>query len=78
VERPFDIPTLYRTDHPGVPWVMNFRHDFVDQVRPGERLEARGRLERKGGEVRLVVGRPDTPRGEWIRSLSLVEGEGDP
>ncbi|MEM3085722.1 MAG: nucleotidyltransferase domain-containing protein [Halobacteria archaeon] len=74
VERPFDIPTLYRTDHPGVAWVMNFRHDFVDQVRPGELLEARGRLERKGGEARLVVGRPDTPRGEWIRSLSLVEG----
>lgn len=76
VERPFDTPTLYRTDHPEVGWVMGFRHDFVDQVRPGEWFEARGRLERRGREVRLVVGRPDTPRGEWIRSLSLVEGEG--
>lgn len=75
VERPFDVPTLYRTDHPEVPWVMNFRHDFVDQVRPGEFLEARGRLEKRGRETRLVVGKPDTPRGEWIRSLSLGEGE---
>ncbi len=90
VERPFDIPTLYRTDHPGVPRVMSFRHDFVDQVRPGELLEARGRLEvgpaaqpglalkraRRGPrrETRLVVGRPHTPRGEWIRSLTLLEG----
>ncbi len=75
VERPFDIPTLYLTDHLGVPWVMSFRHDFVDQVRPGEWLEARGRLERRGREARLVVGRPDTPRGEWVRSLSILEGE---
>lgn len=75
VERPFDIPTLYRTDHPEVPWVMSFRHDFVDQVRPGELLEARGRLEWRGRGARLVVGRPDTPQREWVRSLSLLEGE---
>lgn len=76
VERPFDVPTLYRVDHPDIPRVMSFRHDFVDQVRPGELLEARGRVERRGRELRLVVGKPAGSRREWIRSLTCLEESG--
>ncbi|MBI4363091.1 MAG: DNA polymerase subunit beta [Euryarchaeota archaeon] len=76
VEYPHDIPTVYRLDHPEVEAVMNFTHTYVDQVRPGELLEARGRLERRGGRARLRVGSSPRAPGEYIRSIAVKDNLG--
>ncbi len=39
----------------------------------GERIEARGMVEALGDMKRLVVGTTREPKGEWIRSLTLLE-----
>jgi predicted nucleotidyltransferase len=36
-------------------------------------LEARGMVEELAGHKRLVVGTSREPKGEWIRSLTLLE-----
>jgi len=39
----------------------------------GERIEARGMVEALGDIKRLVVGTTREPKGEWMRSLTLLE-----
>lgn len=72
VDFPFDVPTVYEVEHPSVSAVMNYTHTYIAQALPGETIEARGRIERKGNDVRLVVGTTREARGEWIKSLTLL------
>jgi hypothetical protein len=75
VEFPFDVPTVYEVEHSSVSAVMNYTHTYIAQALPGETIEARGRIERKGNDVRLVVGTSREAKGEWIKSLSLLNAD---
>lgn len=68
----FDSPAIYRVDHPEVSVVLSFTHTYAGQALAGETIEARGRLERHEGTKVLVVGTSREPKGEWIKSLTLL------
>ena len=70
----FDSPAIYRLDHDEVKEVFCYSHTYAGQVLPGENLEAKGVLEETSEGLRLVVGTTREARGEWIRSLTLLEG----
>lgn len=72
VDHPFDIPAVYHVDHETVDCVLSFTHTYVGQALPGELIETRGKLERIGDEIRLIVGSSREAKGEWIKSLSLL------
>ncbi len=67
----FDSPAIYEVEHPEVDKVLSFTHTYTGQALEGEKIEARGVMERTKHESRLVVGTTREARGEWIRSLSL-------
>lgn len=69
----FDSPSIYKVDHPEIGYVLSFTHTYAGQVLTGEILEARGMVEECDGQKRLVVGTSREPKGEWIRSLTLLE-----
>jgi len=69
----FDSPAIFRLDHPEVKEILCFTHTYAGQALPGERIEAKGVLEETAGGLRLVVGTTREARGEWIRSISLLE-----
>ena len=69
----FDSPAIFRLDHPEVKEILCFTHTYAGQALPGERIEAKGVLEETASGLRLVVGTTREARGEWIRSLSLLE-----
>ena len=69
----FDSPAIYKIDHPEISYVLSYTHTYAGQALPGERIEARGMAEAVGSMKRLVVGTTREPKGEWIRSLTLLE-----
>ncbi len=69
----FDSPAIYRIDHPEISYVLSYTHTYAGQAQVGERIEARGMVEALGGIKRLVVGTTREPKGEWIRSMTLLE-----
>lgn len=69
----FDSPAIYRIDHPEISYVLSYTHTYAGQALAGERIEARGMVEVVGDMKRLVVGTTREPKGEWIRSLTLLE-----
>lgn len=69
----FDSPAIFEIDHPGIRYVLSYTHTYAGQALPGERIEARGMVELAGDTKRLVVGTTREPKGEWIRSLTLLE-----
>jgi hypothetical protein len=70
----FDSPALFKVDHNEIKEVLSFTHTYVGQVMEGELMEARGVLEEgEDGIKRLIVGTTREARGEWIRSLTLME-----
>ncbi len=69
----FDSPAIYKIDHPEINYVLSYTHTYAGQVLSGERIEARGVVEVVGNMKRLVVGTTREPKGEWIRSLTLLE-----
>lgn len=69
----YDSPAVYKVDHPLITTVLSFTHTYTGQVRAGERLEAKGVLEQHGDETWLIVGTTREAKGEYIRSLSLIE-----
>ncbi|VVB72412.1 Uncharacterised protein [uncultured archaeon] len=71
----FDSPAIYRLDHPEVREIFCYSHTYAGQALPGEMVEAKGVLEETGEGLRLVVGTTREARGEWIRSLTLLESE---
>jgi len=69
----FDSPAIYEVDHPEISCVLSYTHTYAGQALAGERIEARGVVEIVGEMKRLVVGTTRVARGEWIRSLTLME-----
>jgi uncharacterized protein len=69
----FDSPAIYHLDHPEVKEIFCYSHTYAGQALPGERIEAKGVLEETERGLRLVVGTTREARGEWIRSLTLLE-----
>lgn len=71
----FDSPAIYEVEHPEVDKVLSYTHTYAGQALAGETIEARGRLEESPYGRVLVVGTSREPRGEWIKSLTLL-GQG--
>ncbi|MBP1927618.1 putative nucleotidyltransferase [Methanolinea mesophila] len=69
----FDNPAVYLVRHPEISKVLSFTHTYSGQALAGETIEARGVCERHGGEKWLIVGTTREARGEYIRSLTLLE-----
>lgn len=70
----FDNPAVYHVNHPEITRVLSFSHTYSGQALQGEVIEARGVCEQHSGEQWLIVGTTRDARGEYIRSLSLIEG----
>lgn len=69
----FDSPAIYKIDHPEISYVLSYTHTYAGQALVGERIKARGMVEKLGNIKRLVVGTTREPKGEWLRSLTLLE-----
>lgn len=69
----FDSPAIFKIDHPEISYVLSYTHTYAGQALAGERIEASGMVESVGDIKRLVVGTKREPKGEWIRSLTLLE-----
>lgn len=72
----FDSPAIYRLKHDEVAEIFCYSHTYAGQALPGEILEANGVVEETAGGLRLVVGTTREAKGEWIRSLTMLEEEG--
>ena len=70
----FDSPAVYQIDHEEISKVLSFSHTYSGQAIAGELIEARGICEEHYGEKWLIVGTTRDARGEYIRSISLLEG----
>jgi uncharacterized protein len=69
----FDSPARYLVDHDEIQRVLSFSHTYTGQACDGELIQARGVCEEHDGERWLIVGTTREARGEYIRSLSLLE-----
>ncbi len=69
----FDSPAIFHLDHPEVKEIFCYSHTYAGQALPGETIEAKGVLEETAQGLRLVVGTTREARGEWIKSLTLLE-----
>ncbi|MGB3944925.1 MAG: DNA polymerase subunit beta, partial [Methanothrix sp.] len=58
---------------PEIPVILCYTHTYAGQAVPGERIEASGVVEETVDGKRLVVGTTREAKGEWIRSLTLLE-----
>lgn len=67
----FDSPAIFKLDHE-VSEIFCYSHTYAGQALPGETLEAMGVLEETPTGKRLVVGTTREAKGEWIRSLTLL------
>ena len=72
----FDSPAIYEVDHPEIKRVLSFTHTYAGQALAGETIEARGKLEETPEGKHLVIGTSREPKGEWIKSLTLLEKAG--
>ncbi|TGC09768.1 nucleotidyltransferase domain-containing protein [Methanolobus halotolerans] len=72
----FDSPSVYMIEHEEIDHVLSYTHTYAGQALAAETIEASGTVEQAGDIKRLVVGTSREPKGEWIRSLTLLEKEG--
>jgi len=72
VDFSFDSPAIYQVDHEEIDYVLSYTHTYSGQALVGEVIEAKGMVEQLGDLKRLVVGTKREPKGEWIRSLTLL------
>lgn len=68
----FDSPAIFKLDHE-VGEIFCYSHTYAGQALPGETVEAMGVVEKTPAGQRLVVGTTREAKGEWIRSLTLLE-----
>jgi hypothetical protein len=68
-----DSPAIYLVEHEEIARVLSFTHTYSGQALSGERIQAKGVCEQHGDERWLIVGTTREARGEFIRSLSLLE-----
>jgi hypothetical protein len=69
----FDNPAFYKIEHDEIDHVLSYTHTYSGQAVEGEIIHARGVVEDLGDKKRLVIGTSREPKGEWIRSLTLLE-----
>jgi uncharacterized protein len=69
----FDSPAIYEVEHPEIRRVLSFTHTYAGQALAGETIEACGRMEETPEGRQLVIGTSREPKGEWIKSLTLLE-----
>ena len=69
----FDSPAVYLVEHDEITKVLSFSHTYSGQALAGELIEARGVCEEHNGERWLIVGTTRDAKGEYIRSISLLE-----
>jgi len=69
----FDSPGILKLDHK-VGELLCYSHTYAGQALVGETVEAVGVLEETSRGLRLVVGTTREARGEWIRSLTFLDG----
>jgi predicted nucleotidyltransferase len=67
----FDSPAIYKLDHE-VGEILCYSHTYAGQALPGETVEAMGVVEKTPAGQRLIVGTTREAKGEWIRSLTLL------
>jgi len=67
----FDSPAIYGVDHTQISEILSFTHTYTGQALEGEKIEARGMVEKMRDETRLIVGTTREAKGEWIKSLSF-------
>ncbi len=70
----FDSPAIFTLDHDEINEIFCYSHTYAGQAQPGETIEASGIVEETRNGRRLVVGTTREAKGEWIRSLTLLEG----
>jgi predicted nucleotidyltransferase len=69
-ELAFDYPARLTIDHPEISEIASFTHTYTGQARRGERILARGWIERSTtGETRLLVGTSREARDEFVKVL---------
>jgi predicted nucleotidyltransferase len=73
----YDNPAVYLVRHPEISRILSFTHTYSGQALAGETIEARGVCEQHGDERWLIVGTTREARGEYIRSLTLLEEQGE-
>lgn len=71
----FDSPSIYIINHPEIDHVLSYTHTYAGQALVGEFIEAQGVVEQIGDKKRLVVGTSREPKGEWIKSITLLKKE---
>ncbi len=69
----FDSPAIYDVEHEEVKQVLSYTHTYAGQALPGETIEASGKIERYADGKRMIVGSTRVAKGEWIKSLTLLE-----
>jgi predicted nucleotidyltransferase len=73
----YDSPAMYFVDHVEYDVVVSFTHTYAGQALAGERIQARGVTETHADGTRwLVIGSTRAAKGEYIRSLTLLESLG--
>jgi predicted nucleotidyltransferase len=70
----FDSPAIFKVEHE-ISEIFCYSHTYAGQALPGEIVEAVGVLEETPAGQRLVVGTTREAKGEWIRSLTLLDGK---
>lgn len=69
----FDSPSIFEISHPEINRVLSFTHTYTGQAKKGETIEAQGIVEKHGDQKWLIVGTTREAKGEFIKSLSLLE-----
>ena len=69
----YDNPAVYSVSHEKISKVLSFTHTYSGQATCGELIRAQGICERHGNEYWLIVGTTREARGEYIRSITLLE-----
>jgi predicted nucleotidyltransferase len=69
----FNVPSIYRVDHPQVRSVISFTHSFAGQAEAGETIEVSGVLEKTEDEdYRVIVGTSREAEGEYIKVVTAA------
>lgn len=69
----FDSPAIFKLENDEINEIFCYSHTYAGQAEPGETIEASGLVEETSKGCRLVVGTTREAKGEWIRSLTLLE-----
>ncbi|MDI9646507.1 MAG: nucleotidyltransferase domain-containing protein [Archaeoglobales archaeon] len=72
----YDYPAYYPVKSTQIKAILCFTHTYVGQALKGERIFARGVLEKIGDDFYLIVGTSRETQEEFMVSVDLIEKEG--